>query len=399
LTVLEDLPVGPERHQRELDLQLALGHSWLHARGFAASETGRTYTRAHELCLALGDVPELPRALYGRCAHHVHRGELTAALKFARELLSAGEQRGDGSAIVAGHRMVGVTLCLLGRFGESRTHLETGARLYDPERDRTSAFTYASDSLVMCLIWLSQVLVVLGYPDQGDARHAEALRHARDLSQANTLALAFSWGCMTLQLLRDRSNALKESAAAVALAAELGFPLYIALGNVVHGWALAGNSQPEDGCALMQRGFDEYQATEAETLSSYFLYLRAEAQVHARQAAAGLGFVAAAFDKIDQTQTRWIEAELHRIRGELLLAHPEPDHHGAEACFRRAMAIADEQDAKLWQLRSATSLARLWRDQGRRSEARDLLIQIYGWFTEGFNTSDLVEARELVDEL
>lgn len=399
LTVLEDLPVGPERDRRELDLQLALGHSWLHARGFAASETGRTYTRAHELCLALGDIPELPRALYGRCAHHVHRGELAAALTFARELLSAGERRGDRSAIVAGRRMVGVTLCLLGQFDESRTHLETGARLYDLERDRTSAFTYASDSLVMCLIWLSQVLVVLGYPDQAGARHDDALRHARDLSQANTSALAFSWGCMTLQLLRDGSNALEESALAIALSAELGFPLYRALGNVVHGWALAGNSRLEDGIALMQQGFDEYQATEAETLSSYFLSLRAEVQLHARRAAAGLDFVATALDKIERTQTRWIAAELHRIRGELLLALPIPDHDGAEACFRNAMTIAGQQNAKLWQLRSAASSARLWRDQGRRSEARDLLIPIYGWFAEGFNTPDLVEAGRLVDEL
>ncbi|GEC33245.1 hypothetical protein N181_24160 [Sinorhizobium fredii USDA 205] len=398
LDVLGSLPPGPERLRRELVLQLALGHSWLHARGFAAAETGSTYARAHELCLELVDVPELPQALYGRCAHHVHRGELNAALKLARDLLSAGEQRGDGSATVAGHRMVGVTLCLLGRLGESRAHLEAGARLYDPERDRTSAFTYASDSRVMCLVWLSQVLVMLGYPEQGAARHNEALRHAGDLSQANTSALAFSWGCMTLQLLHDVPNALEESTAAVALAAELGFPLYQALGDVVHGWAVAGNGQLEEAIALMQRGFDDYRATEAEALSPYFLCLRAELTVQTQQAAAGLNLVAAGLEKIDRTQTRWIEAELYRVRGELLRALPKADSPEAEACFYQALGVADEQNARLWQLRCATSLARMWNDEGRLSDACDLLSPIYGWFTEGFDRPDLVEAKSLLDE-
>jgi class 3 adenylate cyclase/predicted ATPase len=399
LELVEHLPVGRERQRRELGLQLALGHSWLHAKGFAASETGGTFARAHELCLALGDGPEMPLALYGRCAHHAHRGELAVALEVARELLHWGQQQADGSAIVAGHRMVGVSLCLLGRLAESREHLEAGAELYDLERDRTSAFTYASDSRVMCLVWLSQVLVVVGYPKQGAARLSEALAHASSLSQLNTSALAFSWGCMTRQLLRDVPNALKESEAAIALATEMGFPLYLALGNVVRGWALACTSGDKKGVELMRRGFDDYHATGAEMLSPYFLTLRIDAEAQVEHVKAGLSLVAAALESVDRTQTRWIQAELHRFEGQLLLAAADPDRTAAEDCLRRGLAVAEVQGAKLWELRSATSLARLWRDGGRRRDAHDLLAPIYGWFTEGFDTPDLEEARALLDSL
>ncbi|ASY71555.1 Adenylate cyclase (plasmid) [Sinorhizobium fredii CCBAU 83666] len=148
----------------------------------------------------------------------------------------------------------------------------------------------------------------------------------------------------------------------------------------------------------MQRGFDDYRATEAEALSPYFLCLRAELTVQTQQAAAGLNLVAAGLEKIDRTQTRWIEAELYRVRGELLRALPKADSPEAEACFYQALGVADEQNARLWQLRCATSLARMWNDEGRLSDACDLLSPIYGWFTEGFDRPDLVEAKSLLDE-
>ena len=155
----------------------------------------------------------------------------------------------------------------------------------------------------------------------------------------------------------------------------------------------------EDGIAVIRRGLADYRATGAELSSPYFLALFADAPGRADQAAIGLSLLADALDGVERTGVRWIEAELHRLRGELRLALPEPDQSEAEACFRRALAVAHEQQAKLWELRAATSLARLWRDQRRRNEAHDLLASICGWFTEGFDTADLKDAKGLLDEL
>jgi class 3 adenylate cyclase/tetratricopeptide (TPR) repeat protein len=255
LEALKDLPEGLDRDRRELDLRLALGQALIAAKGFGALETGRTYARARELCRGLGDVPELFPALYGRSVHHFQRGELAAAHKVARELLRSAKERGDDAAQVTGHRVVGSALFQLGRLVESRGHFEAGLALYDPVRDQTSAFTYAIDSRVICLSWLSHLLVILGHPGQALARNGEALAYARERAHPNTVAVALSWGCILHQLLRDRRNARKEAEAVMALATEQGFPLYLAAGTVVRGWALPEGERAEEDIAEIRRGF------------------------------------------------------------------------------------------------------------------------------------------------
>ena len=297
--------------------------------------------------------------------HHLQRGELAAAHEVAQELLRSAEDRGDAAARVTGHRMVGAALCQLGRLTESRDHFEAALALYDPVRDRTSALVYAIDSRVMCLSWLSLVLVILGYPEQALARNREALAYARELAHPNTTAVALApMGCVLHQLLRDRRNAREQAEAAMALAREQGFPLYLAAGTVVRGWALADGGRAEDGIAELRRGLADYGATKAEMWSPYFLGLLAAAQGRAGRAVAGLDLASDTVDRADRTDAHWIKADLHRLRGELLLALPEPERPEAEACFLRALAVAREQGAKLWELRAATSLARLWRGQG-----------------------------------
>ena len=393
LEVLAGLPDGPERQRRELGLQLALGQASIAAKGFAAPETGRAYARARELCRELGDVPELFPALYGRFIVHFQRGELAVAHEAARELLRSAEDRGDAAARVTGHRIVGSALYHLGRLAESRAHLEKGLALYDPGRDRGSAFVYALDTRVVCLFWLVHVLLALGYPEQARARMGEALAYARELAHPYTLAYALSVACILHGRHRPGPEARAEAEALVALATEQGFPLPAAVGTVVGGWALADEGPAEEGIARMRRGLADYTATGAELWVPDFLALLAEAHGRAGRPAAGLDLLAEALDRVERTGGRWLEAELHRLRGELLLALPEPDPAEAEACFRRALAVAREQGARMWELRAATSLARLWRDQGRHAEARDLLAPVYGWFTEGFDTPDLQEAR------
>jgi len=399
LAILEGLPGGRERERRELGLQLALGQASIAAKGFAAAETGRAYARACELCRRLGDVPELFPALYGLSVFHFQRGELGTAYEVARELRRLGEERRDAAAWVAGHRMMGSASCQLGCLTESREHFEAALALYEPARDRSSAFVYAIDSGVMCLSWLSHVLALLGHPDRAAARADEALTQARELAHPHTTAAALAWNCIFHQLLRDRPSARAQAEAVMALAAEQGFPLYLASGTVMRGWALADDGRAEDGIAEIQKGWAGYAAIGAEMWQPYILGLLAEALERTGRAAAGLGVVADALDRVHRMDARWIEAELHRLRGELLLALSELEQTEAEACFHLAMNVAREQSAKLWELRAATSLARLLQRQGRRAEARDILAPVHGWFTEGFATADLADAAALLREL
>ena len=254
LEVLMGLPAGPERQRRELLFQLALGQASLAARGFAAPETGRAYARASELCRELGDVSEFFPALYGQFIVHFQRGELAVAHEAARDLLQLAEDRGDAAARVTGHRIVGSALYHLGRMVESRAHLEKGLALYEPERDRGSAFVYALDSRVVCLFWLVHVLFALGYPEQARARMSQGLAYARKLAHPYTLAYALCVACIFHARHRPGGETRAEADTLIALATEQGFPLPAAVGTVISGWAstseeLAGEASSRCGGA------------------------------------------------------------------------------------------------------------------------------------------------------
>jgi predicted ATPase len=330
---------------------------------------------------------------------HWQRAELAAAHEVAQELLDLAEKQGEAAAEVVGHRILGTFLFQLGRLAESLAHSERALGLYDPVRDRNSRFVYAIDSRVVCLLWLSQALLALGYPEQAQVRQGEALANAQELAHPNTIAQALFCDWTLHQLLRDGRAVQAQAEALIALTTEQGLPLWLAAGVVIRGSALAAGGRAEDGIAVIRGGLADYRATGAELFSPYFLALLADAHGRADQAAVGLSLLADALDAVERTRVRWIEAELHRLQGELRLALPEPDQSEAEACFRRALAVAHEQQAKLWELRAATSLARLWRDQRRPKEAHDLLSPICSWFTEGFDTADVKDAKGLLDEL
>jgi predicted ATPase len=404
LDVLNRLPRGPdggpERLERELGLQLALGQASIAAKGFAASETGRAYARARELCAELGNRPELFPVLYGRSVFHFQRGEVGAAFDVAGELLRLARERGDEAAQVTGHGMVGSALCQSGRLPESREHFEAALDLYDDVRDRNSCLVYVIDSRVMSLSWLAHIYFLLGYPERALAMDAKVPAYVGAVAHPNTTAVAASWGCMFHQLYRNREKALAQAEEAMRLSAEQGFPLYLAAGTVVRGWALADAGQVEAGVAEIGKGLADYGATGALMWSPYFLGLLAEALDRAGRVGDGLKAVAEALSLAERTGVRWIEADLHRLRGDLLAAGEEPRLVEAEACFRRALEVAREQGALMWELRAATGLARCLRDQGgRRREVRDLLASIYGGFTEGFDAPDLRDAKAMLEEL
>jgi predicted ATPase len=287
----------------------------------------------------------------------------------------------------------------LGRFAESRTHLEEGLALYNPARDRGSALVYALDTRVVCLFWLVHVLLAQGYPEQARARMGEALAYARELAHPYTLAYALSVACIYHGRHQPGPEAREMADALVALAAEQGFPLPAAVGSVADGWLRTYEGPAEEAIARMRQGLADYRVTGAELWVPDFLSLLAQAYGWASRPAVGLELLAEALDRAAANGGCWLEAELHRLRGELLLASPDRNPVAAEAAFRRALMVARDQSAKLWELRAAASLAQLWRDQERPAEAHDLLASVYGWFTEGFDTPDLKDARLLLDGL
>jgi predicted ATPase len=396
LDLLKTLPDDAERRRCELALQLSLGPALVAAKGFAVPETVKVYARACELARQAEDGTAIFAALYGQWVVQFNQ-QLAAAHEVAGELLCLARDREDVAAEVTGHRAVGSTFFKLGRLTEGRGHLESGLALYDPVRDRNSGYVYAYDSSSVCASWLSHALLVMGYPDQARARAAEALAHARIVAHPNTLALTLGCGCSLYQLVRDGQKARSQAEDAIAITSQEGFPYWLAVATIIRGWTLVETSQGPAGGIEIRQGLNLIRRLGSVTVLPYFLGLSAEAHGKTRQFATGLGLLEEALSWVERTGESWFLAELHRLRGELLLASRQPGP--AEACFRDAIAAARTQGARWWELRAASSLARLQSGEGRRREARELLAPIYDWFTEGVDTPDVVEARALLDDL
>jgi predicted ATPase len=239
----------------------------------------------------------------------------------------------------------------------------------------------------------------LGFPAQALARSHEALTLARDVSHLYSLSFALVLAGVLHQFRREVQATQEQAEAMIALSTAQGFPLLLAWGTIVRGWALAVQGQGEEGLAQIRQGLAAYRATRAELHQPYLLGLLAEAYGQAGQPEAGLAALAEALGLVDKTGERYWEVELHRLKGELLLAVSPAHHAEAAICYHRALNVARRQQAKSLELRVAMSLARLWRHQGKRAEAYELLVPIYGWFTEGFDTADLQEAKALLEAL
>jgi predicted ATPase len=253
---------------------------------------------------------------------------------------------------------------------------------------------------VWCLSYVPWPLWQLGYPDQALTRSNEAIILAQALSHPHSLAAALTYAAF-LHCYRREEHATQERAeASMALASEQGLPFFVALGMFMRGWALAVQGQGEEGIAQLHQGLAAFRAVGLELGRSWHLALLAEAYGEGGQTEAGLTVLAEALAVVDKTgEERYWEAELHRLKGELLLALSTDNTTEAEACFHQALDIARRQEAKSLELRAATSLSRLWQQQGKRADAYELLAPIYGWFTEGFDTADLQEAKVLLEEL
>ena len=293
----------------------------------------------------------------------------------------------------------GSTWHFLGALPAARLHLEEAIARCTPDQRRALVFRSGLDLGVRCRIHAALLLWLLGYPEQALARLHEALALTHELPHPYTLASTRCWAAYVYQFCRDVPAVHEQAEAAVALSTEQGFPFWAAAGTILRGWALAMRGQGEEGMAQVRQGITAYRATGAALLVPYYCTVLADVAAHLGDTEDGLQALAEAYALVEQHEERWWEAEITRLRGVLLLRQPETPQAEAEAWLQRALDVARHQEAKSLELRAAMSLARLWQQQGKRTEAHDLLAKVYGWFTEGFDTADLQEAKTLLEAL
>jgi predicted ATPase len=392
------LPDTPERAQHELDMQVLHGQALQVTKGRAAPEVEHAYARARELCRQVGDTPQLAAVLGGLGTLYRTRGELKTASELGEQLLTLVQRQHDPERLAYAHWVLGEAMFCLGEFLPARAHLEQTLAVSASPLDRPFPSLFGGATRVIAFGTTTWVMWMLGYPSQTLTRSHEMLTYAQELRHAFSLARAL-FNMATLHKLRGEADATQKHAeAALAIMTEQGFGQNLGSATFTRGWALAAQGQHEEGMAEMHQGLAVRRAIGTGiTLAEYSARL-GEAYGRIGQAAEGLHLLGEALAVMDKGD-RWYEAEIHRIQGELLLQQPVPDAAQAEACFQRALAVARLQQAKSWELRAALTLSRLWQQQGKRAEARELLAPIYSWFAEGFDTPDLQEAKALLEDL
>jgi class 3 adenylate cyclase/predicted ATPase len=399
LELLAMLPETPTRAQQELDLQITLGPALIAAKGMAAPEVEQTYARARALCQQLGETPQLFPTLRGLCWFYFTRGELLMARELGEQLYRLAQHQTEPTHLLEAQDALGGTLYFQGEYATAWKHLEQGIALTNPMAQRDLMLRYGVAPGVWRLAVGANALWCLGYPVQAVRRGQEAVSLAQALAHPHSLAVAQYFLTDLHHRRREASVVQSLADALLALATAQGFPLHIGYGTFWGGWALGVQGQVETGRAQMHQGMAAIMAIGQALSRPPRLALLAEAAGHAGQVAEGLRLLAKALAAFEASGRGDMLTEAHRLQGELLLRQPAPDAAQAEACFQQALAIAQRQQARSWELRAAVSLARLWQQQGRSAEARELLAPVYGWFTEGFDTADLQEAKALLEAL
>jgi tetratricopeptide (TPR) repeat protein len=397
IALVDTQPAGTDRDARELSLQLPLGGSLIAARGYGHPETAAAYEQAGALAAAAGDAASLGVARTGMSICYFQRGEADRGRALSAEVLAAAEARGDREQALFGHANVAVPEHYQGKFASSLGHCQRAIRLYDPAQHHGHVRVLGNDQGISALIFSAQNLWFLGQPDAALARALEPVALARRLDDPFSLGFALFMETVVHWYRRDVAAVQERAAEVVAVSESQGFPFWLGLGRVLHAVAdvVAGNAGalPDilDGMALLG-------STGSQMGTSSILLLLAEAQRATGQLAEAQGTIATALAIGAQFGERFVDAELHRLDGDLLLATGGPADEAA-ARYHRALAIAREQGSRSFELRAATSLARLWRAQGKHAEARELLAQVYAPFTEGFDTRDLQDAKRLLNDL
>jgi class 3 adenylate cyclase/predicted ATPase len=399
LEVCKTLPDTTEHAQQELFLQLALASACIDVKGLGAPEVEQAYAQAHALCQQAGDTPQLCRVLRGLAGFHLHRRELQAARELAEQHLSLAQDLQDPTLRMAAHNQMGMPLYFLGELTAAQGHLAQAISLSTLQPDRSLTLRSGHDPMLLCRNFMAWILWQLGYPAQALTRNQEMRTYAQASSHTLSLAHSLFYAAVLHRYRREGAAAQEHAEAALAIRTAQGSAHNLGAATINRGWALAAQGQREEGLAQMQQGLATYRATGSRIALSEFLALLAEVYGQSGQTEVGLRTLAEALAQVEHTGERHYAAEVYRINGKLLLQQAVPDAPQAEQCFQHALAVARRQQARSWELRAAMSLSRLWQQHGKRAEARELLAPIYGWFTEGFDTLDLQEARVLLEEL
>ena len=380
-------------------MQTSLGPALMATKGFAAPEVERAYARAHEICQQMGETPQLFEVLRGLWRFYGVRAAFQTAQALGEQLLCLAQRSQDPALFLEAHLALGNGLFWCGELVPARVHLEQVCALYDPQRHRSHAFRYGLDPGVVGFSYAAQALWLSGYPDQALKVNAEALTLAHELPHPHTLAHALGFAASFYQFRRETQAVNEHVEAMMALSREQEFAQWLAWGAMLRGWVLVEQGQGAEGMTHMRQGLDAFDDIGAALGRPYWLALLAEAWGKVGQAEEGLRALAEALDAIHTTGERRWEAEIYRLQGQLLLRSAAEHGDETEACFQQALMVSRRQQAKLLELRAAIGLSRLWQRQGKGVHARQLLGTVYGWFTEGFATADLQEAKVLLAEL
>ena len=390
-----------ERAQQELGLHLNLGRALTALKGYAAPEVGTAYTRSLELCRQLGETPQLFPVMFGLWQYSMLRSEFQTARQLGEQLLQLAERLQDTALRLESHRALGYTFLSLGEITAAHDHALQGVTLYDPQVHQSRAFQYGQDPGITCLVYAAQSLWLMGYPTQAVQRSQESLTLSETLAHPYSQAVTLGWAGWFHQLSGSTPAVQEHTEALLALSAEHGFGLWTAQGTILHGWSLAAQGQAEEGITELKEGLGAMQKTGTVLMHPYFLALLTEAYLSSGQLDEAGRALQEAFETAETTGERWYEAELHHLKGQLLRGRSAAGPNGttAESCFQQAINVAQQQNAKAFELRASVSLSRLWQEEEKQHEAHQLLSGVYAGFTEGFDTPYLQEANALLTEL
>jgi adenylate cyclase len=398
LNILHSLPETAERARQEIELQIALAGPTTVVHSYGAPESRRVYDRARDLCQRLGEAPELFTALVGLTRHYGVSGDVETGLALAEQLLAIAQKSGDRRWLLEACRQMGGILYDLGRLQEARAFLERGVALYDLAEHEYHAYRFGHDPVVTCLSYLSLTLWLLGYPEQAERRSQALKRLIQSMTHPSSLAYAHAHLALLACTRRDAHTARDHAEAAIRLGELHGLPMWSAMATALRGWALTQQGEVAEGLAQLEEGTSLFQARGFRHVTPFFLSLQAEWHMERRRFKEAAAALSAARATVEGGSNRFWEAEIERLQGELLRAQGQGGRT-AEADFRQAMATAHQQGARMLELRAATSLARLWKSQGKRQAAREMLAEAYGWFEEGFETHDLEAACAVLRSL
>jgi class 3 adenylate cyclase/predicted ATPase len=399
LAALGPLADTPERARMELSLQTARGVALLTTKGYSAPEVGKTYARARELCRQIGGtaLTELSPIIYGQWAFHLVRVELAAAYAQGEELFRLTTD--DDPVRLVAHRMLGYPLMCQGQLVAGRDHAEHVRTTYEPRRHHPLTIRHGQDPGISATGYGALCWCLLGFPETALARSDEALTQTHTRPHPQTLMQLLGHRVMMLQFSRDHMAVTRYAEELFSQATTHVNTMWLGIAQAYAGWAQAVAGQPERGIVPLLDGLAGWRKSGSVLMMQYIRSLLAAAYALADQPTKGLELLTDALDQIEQSEDRLGLPEMYRLRGEIQLLIAPDDHAQAESSFSRALRTARKQEARLLELRAAVSLARLWRQQGRHQEAQELLAPIYGWFTEGFDTPDLLEARDLLTEI